>query len=61
MKIANENRKKAETLCNERSSRSHSIFQLMITGMNQMEGISIQGSLNLVDLAGSERLSLSNA
>jgi kinesin family protein C1 len=50
-----------ETLCNQRSSRSHSVFILSINGHNKHTGESCQGVLNLVDLAGSERLSQSGA
>merc|ERR1719507_1803850 len=46
----------AATNCNERSSRSHSVFILKIQGSNSKTGESSTGSLNLVDLAGSERL-----
>ena len=46
----------AATNCNERSSRSHSVFILKIQGSNAKTGESCVGSLNLVDLAGSERL-----
>lgn len=46
---------------NERSSRSHSVFTLRITGHNEATGETCEGSLNLVDLAGSERLEKSGA
>jgi kinesin family protein C1 len=46
---------------NERSSRSHSVFTLRISGVNAHTGESCEGSLNLVDLAGSERLNSSGA
>jgi len=50
---------------NERSSRSHTVFQLRITATRQLKGDgpkqTLHGSLNLVDLAGSERLSKSCA
>lgn len=52
LKIANQNRKVAETFCNERSSRSHSIFQLKLQGKNLKSGQEINGTLNLIDLAG---------
>lgn len=57
----------AATLMNERSSRSHSVFTLRISGVNiGIDGTSgtgerCEGSLNLVDLAGSERLNVSFA
>lgn len=49
------------TLMNERSSRSHSVFTLRITGSNEATGETCEGCLNLVDLAGSERLKDSGA
>lgn len=58
---AMKNRKIAGTQCNDRSSRSHSVFTLRITGSNSITGESSDGSLNLVDLAGSERLSQSKS
>lgn len=56
---ATQNRAVAATQCNERSSRSHSVFRLKLVGENQMTGEKCQGTLNLIDLAGSERLSQS--
>jgi len=56
LKRAQKNRAVAATNCNERSSRSHSIFVLKITGKNSVTSESCTGTLNLVDLAGSERL-----
>jgi len=49
-------RAQAKTLCNERSSRSHSVFILKLEGNNGSTGESCHGTLNLVDLAGSERI-----
>ncbi|KAK6387116.1 kinesin-like nuclear fusion protein [Exophiala oligosperma] len=46
----------AATKANERSSRSHSVFILKLTGHNSITGKRCKGTLNLVDLAGSERL-----
>jgi hypothetical protein len=54
--MARKNRAVAATNCNERSSRSHSVFQLRITGENSLTSETCSGMLNLVDLAGSERL-----
>lgn len=54
LKISNQNRKVAETFCNERSSRSHSIFQLKLQGKNLKSGQEINGTLNLIDLAGND-------
>jgi kinesin family protein C1 len=49
-------RAQAKTLCNERSSRSHSVFVLKIEGTNSKSGELSRGALNMVDLAGSERI-----
>ena len=55
-----ENRKYRETLFNEYSSRSHSIFQIFIESFESKEegefGKSRYSCLNLIDLAGSERI-----
>ena len=65
--LAQSRRSVAATLMNERSSRSHSVFTLRITGVNvgvdncPGTGERCEGSLNLVDLAGSERLNVSFA
>jgi len=59
--MAQSRRTVASTLMNERSSRSHSVFTLRISGSNVHSGESCEGSLNLVDLAGSERLNSSGA
>ncbi|CAB4058604.1 KIFC1 [Lepeophtheirus salmonis] len=56
LKLSMKNRAVAATNCNERSSRSHSVFILKITGSNTITSEACQGCLNLVDLAGSERL-----
>lgn len=53
---ASKNRSVGETKCNERSSRSHSVFTLKLKGENSITGETSHGTLNLVDLAGSERL-----
>lgn len=58
---ANKNRSVAATRANERSSRSHSVFILRLTGSNTITGERSEGTLNLVDLAGSERLAHSQA
>ncbi|KAL8697346.1 MAG: hypothetical protein Q9201_007171 [Fulgogasparrea decipioides] len=55
------NRSVAATKANERSSRSHSVFILKLTGENSATGEKSEGTLNLVDLAGSERLAQSQA
>lgn len=65
LSLAHSRRSVAATLMNERSSRSHSVFTLRISGVNVgFEGCAgtgekCEGSLNLVDLAGSERLNVS--
>lgn len=54
--LAQQQRAVAATNVNERSSRSHSVFRLKLTGVNNITSESCEGTLNLVDLAGSERL-----
>ncbi len=51
-------RKTAETAMNSRSSRSHLIFGISVTTIdNNVEGgVVTTGKINYVDLAGSERL-----
>ncbi len=61
LKRASNNRSVAATKANERSSRSHSVFILRLTGENHTTGEKSEGTLNLVDLAGSERLSQSGS
>lgn len=60
VKLAACNRSVEKTDMNAQSSRSHSIFLLMLRGTNESQSTQIEGSLSLVDLAGSERLSRSN-
>lgn len=61
LKLAASNRAVAATACNERSSRSHSVFTLRISGTNSNTQETRSSNLNLIDLAGSERLALSGA
>jgi kinesin family protein C1 len=61
LKKAAKNRSVASTNCNERSSRSHSVFTLSIHGVNSETKQRTHGVLNLIDLAGSERLNNSGA
>ena len=61
LKRASANRSVAATKANERSSRSHSVFILKLSGQNSITGERSEGTLNLVDLAGSERLTHSGA
>ncbi|KAI8870045.1 kinesin-domain-containing protein [Ramicandelaber brevisporus] len=58
---ASKNRAVAATNCNDRSSRSHSVFTLRLHGKNSISEEVSEGVLNLVDLAGSERLSQSGS
>lgn len=61
MQIGNHHRTTASTNMNERSSRSHAIFQICIE-MASVEKKTVKiGKLNLIDLAGSERQSKSGA
>ncbi|KAL5548234.1 hypothetical protein UlMin_003465 [Ulmus minor] len=50
-----------KTQMNEQSSRSHFVFTLRISGVNESTEQQVQGILNLIDLAGSERLSKSGS
>ncbi|XP_029847706.4 carboxy-terminal kinesin 2 [Ixodes scapularis] len=61
LRRARKHRAVGATQCNEHSSRSHSVFQLRITGTNRRTGVGSRGLLNLVDLCGSERLDESKA
>ncbi|XP_029023608.1 kinesin-like protein KIFC1 isoform X2 [Betta splendens] len=54
--LANQNRSTAQTAQNDRSSRSHSVFQLDIEGVNRGRDVKCKSTLCLVDLAGSERM-----
>ncbi|XP_073339738.1 kinesin-like protein KIFC1 [Pagrus major] len=54
--VANQNRSTAQTAQNDRSSRSHSVFQLDIEGVNVGRDVKCKSTLCLVDLAGSERM-----
>ncbi|KAL0248070.1 hypothetical protein GEMRC1_003307 [Eukaryota sp. GEM-RC1] len=59
--VAQEYRRTAATLCNDRSSRSHLIFTLEIDCLDRSSGKSFTGILNLIDLAGSERIVVSGS
>uniref|UniRef100_A0AAQ4S7P6 Kinesin-like protein n=1 Tax=Gasterosteus aculeatus aculeatus TaxID=481459 RepID=A0AAQ4S7P6_GASAC len=54
--LANQNRSTAQTAQNDRSSRSHSVFQLDIEGVNAGRDVKCKSTLCMVDLAGSERM-----
>ncbi|KAJ8761678.1 hypothetical protein K2173_004454 [Erythroxylum novogranatense] len=56
---AAQSRSVGRTQMNEQSSRSHFVFTLRISGVNEGTEQQVQGVLNLIDLAGSERLSKS--
>lgn len=58
---AAQSRSVGKTQMNEQSSRSHFVFTLRISGVNENTEQQVQGVLNLIDLAGSERLSRSGA
>ncbi|KAM5146289.1 kinesin-like protein KIFC1 isoform 2-T2 [Mantella aurantiaca] len=53
---AKTHRSVAKTALNDRSSRSHSVFQLKIEGENKLRDVHTSSVLSLIDLAGSERL-----
>ncbi|KAI7852836.1 P-loop containing nucleoside triphosphate hydrolase protein [Circinella umbellata] len=61
LRKASHNRATGATNLNERSSRSHSVFMLRLTGINPTTKEHSSGVLNLIDLAGSERLALSGS
>lgn len=63
MRRAARERHTAATDANDRSSRSHAVFQLSLSGHGQVGGSrrEVEGLLSLVDLAGSERLEKSGA
>uniref|UniRef100_A0A2S2QFF0 Centromere-associated protein E n=1 Tax=Sipha flava TaxID=143950 RepID=A0A2S2QFF0_9HEMI len=60
MKMGEQNRSFGETNMNERSSRSHTIFRIILESRNvddDCDGAYQQSVINLVDLAGSEKSS----
>lgn len=54
MRLAKMNRATAATAGNERSSRSHAVTQLKLTGFHSEKNEISHGTINLIDLAGSE-------
>eukprot|EP01112_Ceratiomyxa_fruticulosa_P022827 TRINITY_DN8491_c0_g1_i1.p1 TRINITY_DN8491_c0_g1~~TRINITY_DN8491_c0_g1_i1.p1 ORF type:complete len:794 (-),score=217.02 TRINITY_DN8491_c0_g1_i1:2-2383(-) len=56
LQTASKNRAVGKTNCNERSSRSHSVFQLILRGHNTITDERTNATLSLVDLAGRERI-----
>merc|ERR1712165_528892 len=61
MRQAAKHRSVGSTEMNSQSSRSHSVFSLILTGVHKENRQELRGVLNLVDLAGSERLDRSKA
>uniref|UniRef100_A0A8C4RHQ7 Kinesin-like protein n=1 Tax=Erpetoichthys calabaricus TaxID=27687 RepID=A0A8C4RHQ7_ERPCA len=62
IKVAKQNRATARTMMNDQSSRSHSVFQLKIEGVNEVRNnITCNSTLSLIDLAGSERIDKSQS
>ncbi|XP_071813109.1 uncharacterized protein [Apostichopus japonicus] len=59
--IGRKNRSTASTDMNERSSRSHALLCVTVTGTNLRTRTKTIGRLNLVDLAGSERVGKSGS
>ncbi|MGL4347994.1 MAG: hypothetical protein ACRCSV_00845, partial [Chlamydiales bacterium] len=55
LSLANKHRSVGSTRCNDRSSRSHSVFTITVDMTSS--GEHKKGTMNLIDLAGSERLS----
>ncbi|KAL8498450.1 hypothetical protein ACS0TY_021687 [Phlomoides rotata] len=58
---ATDSRSVGKTQMNEQSSRSHFVFTLRITGVNESTDQQVKGVLNLIDLAGNERPSKSGS
>lgn len=61
MKEGSNSRAIASTNMNEESSRSHAIFQIVITQKTLSTGVVKKGNLFLVDLAGSEKVAKTGA
>ena len=61
MRVGSSNRAMSATAMNEQSSRSHSIFQIVLQQRNTVDGVIKTGKLNLVDLAGSEMVKKTRA
>uniref|UniRef100_A0A8C4T5Y6 Kinesin motor domain-containing protein n=1 Tax=Erpetoichthys calabaricus TaxID=27687 RepID=A0A8C4T5Y6_ERPCA len=59
IKVAKQNRATAHTKMNDQSSRSHSVFQLKIEGLNKKGNLT--STLTLIDLVGSERIDKSES
>jgi len=54
LEIGQKHKKMSSTLINDRSSRSHTIFLLEVSGVRS-DGLTKKAKLNLIDLAGSEK------
>lgn len=61
MELGTSNRAVGGTKMNNRSSRSHSVLTVVVSGTNQVTGMRTHGCLHLVDLAGSERVGRTEA
>ncbi|KAL8502980.1 hypothetical protein ACS0TY_021923 [Phlomoides rotata] len=61
LECATHSRSVGKTQMNEQSSRSHFVFTLRITGVNESTDQQVKGVLNLIDLAGNERPSKSGS
>ncbi|KAL9653853.1 hypothetical protein ABK040_012914 [Willaertia magna] len=61
LKMGNKNKKISQTQMNRNSSRSHTIFSLLITQLDTRKSQKIYSKLNVVDLAGSEKVSKTEA
>ncbi|GMH37672.1 hypothetical protein BSKO_05545 [Bryopsis sp. KO-2023] len=61
MDTGSKNRAVGGTKMNDRSSRSHSVLTVVVSGHNHMTEMKTHGCLHLVDLAGSERVGRTEA
>lgn len=61
MERGQSNRATADTKMNERSSRSHSVLTVIVSGQSTVTRAMSHGCLHLIDLAGSERVGRSEA
>uniref|UniRef100_A0A7N0UUT3 Kinesin motor domain-containing protein n=1 Tax=Kalanchoe fedtschenkoi TaxID=63787 RepID=A0A7N0UUT3_KALFE len=61
MTVGSMNRAVGATALNERSSRSHSVLTVHVSGKDAKTGAIMRGNLHLIDLAGSERVERSEA
>merc|ERR1719482_1625186 len=61
MRAGQDARAVAATGMNERSSRSHSVFMVMLRQRDTLTGVTTTGCLHYVDLAGSEKVKRTEA